>query len=305
MSALGKFIKRNCQVYFRDRAMVFSSLLSMLIVLILMIVFLGDMNIDSIVNILNEYGLGTRDAVIDRENAREIVILWTIAGIIVVNAVMVTIEMIGIMVQDQHEGKMASFYVAPVSRFTLTLGYILASMIASVIMCILSVIVAAIYLAANGWAFMSLLLALKLLGLIVLTVFNSASIVFLLAVFVNSTGAWNGLGTIIGTLVGFLGGIYLPVGALPASVVNVMKCFPVLHESAMLREILTNDAITRTFTDMSVDIIPTYKEEMGITIKMFGETSTPLFQVLFMVGYGIIALVVATIVLSKKGVRDR
>lgn len=306
MNTLMKLVKRNCLVYFRDRSAVFFSLMSMFIVLLLMVVFLGDMNIESILGVIEEYGMGTiRDAAADRANAEQLVTLWTIAGIIIVNAVMVTMTMIGIMVQDQHEGKLASFYVAPISRFTLTFGYILASMVTATIMCILTVVASEIFLAMNGWAFMNFVMALKLLGIIILAVFTSASLMFLLAVFVNSESAWSGLGTIIGTLVGFVGGIYLPIGALPDSVGKVMKCLPIIHESALLRELLTHDIVNTTFAGMPAETIPMYKEVMGISITMFNKTSTPLFQVLFMAGYGTIAFVVATVVLSKKGVRDR
>ena len=56
--------KRNCMVFLRDRGAVFFSMLTMLIVLMLMGIFLGNMNEESIVNLLKEYG-GVRDS--DRE----------------------------------------------------------------------------------------------------------------------------------------------------------------------------------------------------------------------------------------------
>ncbi len=60
-----RLIKRNILVYSRDRSNIFFSLLSMLIIIGLMVVFLGKMNADNVVNLLNEYG-GTRDAAADR-----------------------------------------------------------------------------------------------------------------------------------------------------------------------------------------------------------------------------------------------
>ena len=52
--------RRNCLIFLRDRGAVFFSLLSMLIVLMLMGVFLGNMNEEGVVNLLEEYG-GLRD----------------------------------------------------------------------------------------------------------------------------------------------------------------------------------------------------------------------------------------------------
>ena len=53
-------VKRNSLVFLRERSAVFFSLLSMLITLGLMVVFLGRMNSESLVNILAQYG-GERD----------------------------------------------------------------------------------------------------------------------------------------------------------------------------------------------------------------------------------------------------
>ncbi len=54
-----KFInltKRNCLIFLRDRGAVFFSLLAMLIVLMLMGVFLGNMNQEEVITLLKEYG---------------------------------------------------------------------------------------------------------------------------------------------------------------------------------------------------------------------------------------------------------
>ena len=73
-------------VFLRDRGAVFFSLLSMLIVLMLMGVFLGNMNEEHVVYLLEEYG-GVRDIPLDEAHAKELVQYWTLAGILVVNAV--------------------------------------------------------------------------------------------------------------------------------------------------------------------------------------------------------------------------
>lgn len=304
MSALGKIVRRNCLLYFKDKSAVFFSLMSMGIVLLLMVVFLGDMNVDSIVGTLQKYA-GERDTAVDKENAGNYVLLWTVAGIVIVNAVMVTMTMIGYMVIDKMQGKIVSFYVAPVNRYTITLGYILASVIVGIIICIITVVAAAIYMAAGGFYFLTVEMALKILGVIVLIVFSSSSLMFLLAVFVNSESAWSGIGTVIGTLVGFLGGMYLPIGALPDTVGSIMKALPIIHECALLRTIMMGDIIDKTFSGAGSEIVAEYSSEMGITLDFMGKGETAIFQVLFILGYGIIALVVATVIVSKKGVRDR
>ena len=95
--------KRNCLVYLRDKSAVFFSLLSMLIVLGLMVVFLGKMNSENVLSVIEEYG-GRKITAQDRENAAYLIQMWTLAGIISVNAVTVTMTVLGNMVQKEDYG---------------------------------------------------------------------------------------------------------------------------------------------------------------------------------------------------------
>ena len=120
--------RRNCLVFLRDRGAVFFSLLSMLIVLMLMGVFLGNMNEENVVNLLKEYG-GVRDIPADEAHAKELIQYWTLAGILIVNAVTVTLTVIGNRVTDVSEGKLASLYSAAVSRGVIALSYVTSAVL--------------------------------------------------------------------------------------------------------------------------------------------------------------------------------
>ena len=100
MKELYYLVKRDILVFLRDRAAVFFSVLAMFIVLMLMVVFLGDMNSQSIVKVLAEYG-GVRDTAADKENADRLIQMWTLAGILVVNSVTVTLTVMQTMILDE------------------------------------------------------------------------------------------------------------------------------------------------------------------------------------------------------------
>lgn len=127
-----KLIRRNILVYTRDKANIFFSLLAMLIVIVLMVVFLGKMNTDTVVSLLEKYG-GVRNTDTDRANAQQLIILWTLAGVIIVNSVSITLSMVGIMVEDEAKKRLSSFYVAPVNRTIFVLGYVFAAFIMGII----------------------------------------------------------------------------------------------------------------------------------------------------------------------------
>ncbi len=296
-----RLVKRNILVYIRDKANIFFSLLSAIIIIGLMVVFLGKMNADNVVGYLNEYG-GIRDEAADRANAEQLVTLWTLAGIVVVNSITITLAMVGLMVSDMAQKRLPSFYVSPVNRTVFVMGYVIAAIIMGIIMCVLTVVIGEAYIGLSGGTLFSLNTMLKTLLYIILNVFTSACMVFLLANFVHSQSAFGGLSTIIGTLVGFFAGIYLPIGMLPDKVQTVIKCFPLVHGCSFLRDAFTQEIIAKTFTNCPRELIDGYKEFMGITILKDGTEVTGSFKVAFLILSGILFIGISAILQRRKNV---
>lgn len=304
MKLIFNLTKRNLLVYIRDKALVFFSLLSMLIVLGLMVVFLGQMNVDTVTEMLKEYG-GVRDVQKDLDHATYLVSMWTVAGILVVNAITVATTVMGIMIHDQEKNILNSFYVAPVNRLKIALGYIFSTFVITTIICLITLALAQLYIFIIAGECLGLFSTVKAIGVIALTVFMSSCIMYLVALFVKSESAWSGLATIIGTLVGFVGAIYLPMGSLPESVQNVLKGLPILHATAIMRRICTQDALIKTFYGFPDEFLTEYKEVMGITVTMGEKMAGDIFQLSFIAGCGIIALIIAVIVVRKRTMLDR
>ncbi len=297
-------LKRNILLYLRDRVSVFFSILSMLIVLALMVIFLGNMNIENVVDALAESG-SLRDTAADEKNAAYLIQMWTLAGILIVNAVTITLTVMGTMVQDEVKNRLASFYMAPVKRIKITLGYILSSWIVGIGMCILTLIMGELYMVFCGHPLLCAADCLKLCGMIVLNTFVYASLTYFMALFIHSESAWSSIMTIIGTLVGFVGAIYLPMSMLPAGVSRVLKCLPVLHGAAMMRMVCTKDAIDQTFAGLPEIAGDTFREQMGVSIFM-GDREIVLFdQILFLVICAIIAIIASAWITKRRKLRDR
>lgn len=291
-------------VFLRDRAAVFFSVLSMLIVLGLMVVFLGNMSTQEVVNILAKIG-GERDTLTDQKNAEYLIQMWTLAGILAVNSLTVSMTVMGNMIQDETQNRLASFYVAPVKRIKLALGYVGSSFLIASGMCVLTLFAGEIYMVICGHPMLSLLSILKLIAMIMLNAFVYASISYLLAMVIHSESAWSGILTVVGTLVGFAGAIYLPMSSLPDSVAKVLKCLPVLHGASMMRGICTKDASLETFAGFPGEVIDTFNDGMGVTVSMGGEVVTMQIQVVFLLACGIIAIVAAALISRQRKVRDR
>lgn len=296
--------KRNSLVFLRDRKAVFFSILSMLIVLGLMVIFLGSMNSQNLVELLQQYG-GKRDLAQDEENARALIQMWTLAGILVVNSVTVTLTVIGIMVQDEEQSRLASFYVTPVKRGKLVLGYVLAAWLTGAALSMLTLAAGEIYMVYQGWGLLPAPVLAAMCGMILLNTFVYASLGYLMAMFIHSYSAWGGMLTIVGTLVGFAGGIYLPMSAYSERLQTVLKCLPILQGISMMRRVCLEEITEATFQGMPPVAVEIFQEEMGITLTAGEEILTISAQFSILMLYGILAIGVAVILNKRRRLRDR
>lgn len=294
------FTDRNLKLYFRDRATVFFSLLSMIITIALMVFFLGNMNIDVITDLLGQFP--NRDYVEDEKNARLLIYSWTSAGIISMNAVTVTLAVYSTMIKDRMSGKLNSIYTAPVSRTIITVSYIATAWIAATIVCVFTLAVTEMYGIIQGLEVYSIAQHIHILGIICMNSFVYATFMYLLALIAKSEGAWSGIGTLVGTLVGFLGAIYIPIGSLSDSIQSLLKCTPIIYSTALFRKIMLESILKHTFDGIPKNVTRQYREAMGIDITIF-DHSVSGFEigiVLLFIGIAFVGIDVSILKYSKK-----
>ncbi len=296
--------KRNSLIYMRDKKAVFFSVLSMLIVLGLMVIFLGSMNSQDLLLLLERYG-GERNEAQDRINVEHLIQLWILSGILIVNSVTVTLTVIGTMVQDEEQSRLASFYVAPVKRGKLVLGYVLAAWFTGAGLSILTLIAGELYMVFSGKGLLPVSALIAMCGMIFLNTFVYASIGYLLAMFIHSYSAWGGMLTIVGTLVGFAGGIYLPLSSFSERIQTVLKCLPVLQGVSMMRKVCLEEVTETTFEGMPSQAVEIFQERMGVTLTA-GERLISLGeQFSILAFYGIIAIMIAVFLNKRRKLKDR
>lgn len=303
MPAFTELVKRNIRIYLRDKGAVFFSLLSMLIVLLLMVLFLGDMNISAITDMLSK--LPGRNTENDKTNAELLVLQWTLAGVISINAVSVTLSVLTAMIRDKNNGTLQSIYTSPVSRLSIAMSYICAAWISSVFICTLTLILSEVYCVSLGADAFTAIQHLQLFAMICVNSFTYACIMYFLAAIVKSEGAWSGLGTIIGTLVGFLGGIYLPIGSLADGIANVLKCTPIMYGTVMFRKIMTEQTSCTCFEGAPAEMIEEYNKVMGITLETFGNNITITDCLTILAVCGIVFLLIGAAVTKYGSRKDR
>lgn len=319
MKALSSIIRRNLSVYCKDKENVFYTFLSMLIIITLMLIFLGDMNVDMVKDVLRhmdelmqetyippEYLVpGTRNPALDDANARTLVLSLIIAGITIVNGISSSMGMLSMMSWDEETGKLAGYYVAPISRFVLVSGYVISAICLSVFFSVVTVIVSEIILVLAGGTVMSMTLALKVLGLIILNAFSTTAVLFFLTSLARTRSAYSGISTFVYTLSGFVTGMYVPMGIMPDIVVKILAFVPMTQGSAWMRKEFTMDALNATFAGLPNEAITEYAEITGMNLKIGDTVFTPWMQFLLMFGSGALFMILSSIMMKKKNVRDR
>jgi multidrug/hemolysin transport system permease protein len=105
--------------------------------------------------------------------------------------------------------------------------------------------------------------------------------------------------------VGFLAGIYLPMGMLPDKVQTVLKCFPLVHGSSFLREAFTEQIIADTFVNCPKELIDGYKEAMGITLMNNDQVISDGFKIAFLIISGVLFLVISALMQKRRNVMSR
>ena len=303
MLKFAELTKRNLKIYFKDWGSIFFSLLTMLIVILLMVFFLGDMNIENVTEMLAYYP--GRDVAVDEKNAELMIFAWTCSGILSINAVTVTLAAYSGMIKDRVSGRLNAIYTSSASQFTIASSYVAAAWVASVIVCILTLLIVEIIGVGKGMEWFSVAEHLKLLAMIMVNSFTYATFMYLLSHVAKTEGAWSGVGTVIGTLVGFFGGIYIPIGGLSEVVGNVMKCTPVIYGSSMFRKIMTDTILAETLTGIPEEVVKEYRLVMGIDLEVAGRNISTLAEWCILLGCGIIFLLLGAVVLWKSKKTDR
>lgn len=279
------FTKRNLLVFFKDKASVFFSLLSVFIIIGMYALFLGDVWTS---------GMG------DIPGARFLMDSWIVAGLLAVTSLTTTMGAFGIMVEDKSRKIIKDIRSSPMPRVSIAGGYVFGAFIIGVIMCVVALVLCEVYIVAGGGALIGWQTLLKVLGLILLSTFSNTALVLFVVSFFQSNNAFSIASTIIGTIIGFMTGIYIPIGQLPVAVQWVIKVFPPSHSAVLLRQAIMEAPLAESFAGVPAQYVNEFKEMMGVSFKI-GETAvTPLLSIVILVVSGLFFFGLSMLSLSRK-----
>ena len=279
-----EFTKRNLSVFFKDKASVFFSLLSVFIIIGLYALFLGDI----------------MTASVDVPGARFLMDSWIMSGLLAVTSFTTTMGVFGFIVDDRAKKINKDFTVSPIKNRSIIGGYILSAMVVGVLLSVLALVFAEVYIMAYGGRMLSFIQAVKVFLLILLSTVANSSIVLFIVSFLKSNNAFATASTIIGTLIGFITGIYMPVGNFPEIVQWVIKLFPVSHAAVLFRQVMMETPISESFSGAPQAALAEFKNQLGITFE-FGDTVLhPIVSIGVLVLTAVVFYLLALWSLSRK-----
>lgn len=258
---LWNLIVRNIKIYFRDISAVIVSLLSVVIIIVLYALFLADLQV-----MLLEYTIDKN------ENIKWLVDVWLVGGLLAIIPATASLGALQIIVEDKERNVVRDFQVSPVGKTTLTFSYLISTTIIAYIMTLFAFIISQIYILLRGGKMFDFEAIMRLMGVSFVSVIAGTAMMVFFASFVKSSKTFSVANAIIGVIIGFISGIYVPIGQLPSFLQWTIKFFPLTYSGVFFRNLLIEKPVSLVFEGLPQELKTYYLETNGIIIK-FGNNS--------------------------------
>lgn len=242
---LNAMILRNVKLFFKDKGMFFTSLVTPMILLVLYTTFLGKTYTESFENAMPE-GIVIADDLIAATVGGEL-----ISSILAVCCVTVAFCSNMLMVQDKVNGARGDLLIAPVKRSVLAMGYYAATVFSTLIVCFVALGAGLLYVRSVGWYMGAADIGFILLDIVLLVLFGTA-LSSIINVFLSSQGQISAVGTIVSAGYGFICGAYMPISNFGDGLKKVLSFLPGTYGTSLLR----NHAMRGVFEQMRADHFP-------------------------------------------------
>lgn len=228
MVVLFELVKRNLKLYFKDRGLFFSSLITPIILLVLYATFLANVYKDSLMSSLPE-GVELEQSIVN-----SIVSGQLISSLLAVSCVTISFCSNLIMITDKANDRIDDLLISPVKRSTLSLAYFISCTLSTLIITLTTLGVCLIYLTTQGFYMSGLDVIKTILDVILLTLFGT-SLSCVINHFCKSNGAASAIGTLVSSIYGFICGAYMPLSQFGKGLQNVLSFLPGTYGTSLIK----------------------------------------------------------------------
>lgn len=278
---------RNIKVYFSDKGMFFTSLITPAILLVLYSTFLANVYKDAFISSIPD-GIKISNKLLNGLVSGQLV-----GSLLSVSCITVAFCSNMLMVQDKVNNNIKDLIITPTDKKTLAISYFLASFISTLIVNLFALGLCLIYIASNGW-FMNVMDVLTIvLNVIGLTLFGCI-LSSLINSFLSTQGQISAVGSIVSSMYGFIAGAYMPMSQFGSGLRNILLFLPTTYGTALMK----NSVMAGTFRELekiiSENAINNLKESIDIRL-LFNNDVVSISTMYLIVLITIIVLFIAYI----------
>ena len=291
MKTIGILTKRNVKLFFRDKGMFFTSMITPLILLVLYATFLG-----------NVYRTTFEATIPQGFDVSEKVMNGLVGGqlfssLLAVSCVTVAFCSNMLMVQDKVTGARTDLCITPVKPSALAISYYIASAISTLIICFVTVGAGCLYLSQYGW-FLSLGDILSILLDVFLLVMFGTALSSIINYFLHSQGQISAVGSIVSSCYGFICGAYMPIASFGVGLQRVLSFLPGTYGTALLRNHATRGALAALRDGgLPEEVIQGLRSGIDCNVQFFNSTVSESAMLLYL-GSVVLLLVFAYVLIN-------
>ncbi|MEE1006914.1 MAG: ABC transporter permease [Acutalibacteraceae bacterium] len=284
MSTVKMLLKRNIKLFFKDKAMFFTSLITPVILLVLYATFLSNVYTD----VFHDSLAGAIE--VSESLIRGCVGGQLVSSILAVSCVTVAFCSNMLMVQDKVTGASKDFKISPVKPSALAVSYYIATLASTLIICFAATGICLLYIAAVGW-YMSALDVILLFADVILLVLFGTALSSIINFFLSTQGQISAVGTIVSSAYGFICGAYMPISQFGTGLQRVLSFLPGTYGTSLVR----NHALRGVFEEMESigfpsEVIEAIRDSVDCNLYFFGnKVDLPVMYLIL--GGSVIALV--------------
>ena len=280
MKTTFSLIKRNVKMFFKDKVMFFTSLITPLILLVLYATFLAKVFKTSIKDNFN-------GAPISNKALNALVGGQLVSSLMSIICITVSFCSNMLMVQDKANGTIKDFNVSSVSQNKLSIAYFAASFIATLIICYVALALSFVYLIIMGWYLTFTDVILLILDTFLSVAFGTA-LSSVIHSFLSTQGQISTVGTIVSAGYGFICGAYMPIASFSTVLQKILIFLPSTYATNLFR-IHSVTSTLKSLDGVPQQAITSLKQGLDIQLSFFGNTVSPVAS--------FIVLITSTIVL--------
>ena len=271
-------VNRNRKLFFRDKGMLLSSLITPIILIVLYATFLAKVYKDSFTTNLPVV-VDISEKLINGMVAGQLA-----AALLAVSCVTVTFCVNLTMVQDRALGVRKDFDVSPIRKPMVYLGYFFSTVQNSLMVNLLALVLCLGYIGIMSWYLTVMDVALLILDLLILVLFG-AVLSSIVCYPLKTQGQMSAVGTIVSAGYGFVCGAYMPISNFGEGLQRVMSYLPGTYGTALIK----NHMLRGVFAEMEtkgfqVEVVNGIATSLDCNPTFQGNVVEPEYMMLIMIG---------------------